>query len=171
MALCVSHLVSLVDLLLGCFTEHTLILAVVVEPHHVRLALLLHLVKHLITFTQSVPPLHFLFGLLLAHGGLELIAVGTGLALLLILHLLLLLLVDLLLELDNGAPLIDTTLRILRVVPFIIIGESLQLLTLVLHGLFDALSMHPQRINQVIPHLSFSCTVLSVFSKNNTNNL
>ena len=125
LALCVSDLVPLVDLLLGCFAEHSLILAVVVKPHQVRLALLLHLVEHLITFTQSVPPLHFLLSLLLAHGGLELVTVGTGLAQLIIRHLLLLLLVDLLLELDNGTPLIDTTLRILRVIPLHVIGEDL----------------------------------------------
>ena len=126
----------------------------VVKPLQVLLALLLYLVEHVIALTQSVPPLHLLFSLLLAHGGLELVTVGTCLAHFLILHILLLLLVDLLLELDNSAPFINTTLCILRVVPLIVIGKYLQLFTFVLHGLLHALSMHPQRINEVVSHLS-----------------
>ena len=138
---------TLIYLLLGSITEHSLILSVVVKPLHVLLALLCNLIEHVIALTESVPPLDLLFGLLLAHSGLEFVAVGTCLAHFLIRHILLLLLVDLLLELDDGAPFIDTTLGILRVVPLIIIGERLQLLTFVLHRLLYTLSTHSQRIN------------------------
>ena len=145
---------ALIYLLLGSLTKHTLILTVVVKSLQVLLALLGYLIEHVIALTESVPAFDLLFGLLLAHGSLEFIAVGTSLTQLLILHVLLLLLVDLLLELDDGAPFIDTTLGILWVVPLIIIGKCLQLLTLVLHRLLDTLGMHPQWINKVVSHLS-----------------
>ena len=145
----------LIYLILGSLAEHSLILTVVVKPLQVLLALLLYLVEHVIALTQSVPPFNILFGLLLAHGGLELVTIGPCLARFLILHILLLLLEDLLLELDNGAPFIDATLCILRVVPLVVISEYLQFFSLMLHGLLHTLSMHPQRINQVVSHLLF----------------
>ena len=146
---------KLINLMLSSLTEHSLILSVVVKPLHVLLALLCYLIEHVIALTKSVPPLDLLFGLLLAHSGLKFVTIGTCVAHFLILHFLLLLLEDLLLVLNYGAPFIDTTLGILRVVPLIIIGERLQLLTLVFHRLLHTLSTHPQRINQVVSHLSF----------------
>ena len=55
--------------------------------------------------------------------------------------------------LNDGSPFIDPPVTIGWIVPLIVVGEGVQLTTLVFEWLLNALRVDFQRINQVVRHL------------------
>ena len=91
--------------------------------------------------------------LTLLHGLLQFLAVTAGLVGLLSHLIFAVSRIGLGLALNDGSPFIDSPVTIRRIVPLIVVGEGVELTTLVFEWLLNALRVDFQRINQVVRHL------------------
>lgn len=100
-----------------------------------------NLAKHMVAFAHAVPSFHLLLLLFLRDGLAQFVAILLLVCRLLYLFVRLVTLVRLSLTLNYSTPLIEIALRIPRVVPLVVIGELLKLLSFIFQGLFHALAV------------------------------
>ena len=158
--------VSHVDLLLGDFSHHFLLLQVDMLFVYVVQVVCVSQSKDAVSFTLFVHLVHVCLVLLELHGLLEFCTIVQCLHLFLhpvIFHLPI---VGFSLSLDDSTPLVEISLLVSWVVPHLLLVEILDLLTLLLEGFLDSSCMDLQWIHHVhiVGHLHFDeVTVLVGF--------
>ena len=113
-------------------------------------AFLGYLPQHCVSLTQTVTSFHFVSILFLFHRFLKVVSVLASMSRFLYLIGLQVTRIGLGLPLDYSTPLVDITFSILGVVPLVILGKDLHLITFVFQRFFNTLSVDFERVDQIV---------------------